>query len=361
MADDGWLPGDLYLAVADEPVVRPGRPICQGDVFIGLPVLRGAQEVKPQQWKTKASFKPDALSMLVAHPCSSRSNATHRLKDDITLAPVIPVPVGWGAPWSGYYELFPLPGLRGDADFVADLSRGFPVRPEYLADRRAACLSLDGLAALLDRLAKNATRLEPAQVPGHFLSEAERLFFEFDLWELWTTHRGTEDGFQEWLDGPWGESSTRRRSLRMHFEEIRTSLEGTRGRRLKRAPRVGTSPPCGGAVISPLYRSSARAMPHGIYTSTGNVVARCETTDQALAAPNHLEAEEPESADEIAAIPFDDDGHACGPAIRGSTLPPQSVDAGLNGRPVTISAALRSERRSTRAASAGRTESAARP
>jgi hypothetical protein len=225
MADEGWLPEDMYLAAADEPVVRPGRPICQGDIFMGLPIVRGAQEVKPKQWKSKAGFKPDALSMLVAHPCSSRSNATHRLKNDITLAPVIPAPAEWGTPWSGYYELFPLPNLRGGTDFVADLSRGFPVRPEYLADRRVACLSLHGLAALLDRLAKNATRLEPVHVPGHFLSEAERLFFEFELWEVWATARGTEDGFQEWLDGPWGESSTRRKSLRMHFEEIRASLE----------------------------------------------------------------------------------------------------------------------------------------
>jgi hypothetical protein len=67
--------------------------------------------------------------------------------------------------------------------------------------------------------------LEPANVPGHFASEAERLFFEFDLWEKWFLARNTEDGFQEWLEGPWGSSSTRRKSLRLHFEEIEQFLE----------------------------------------------------------------------------------------------------------------------------------------
>lgn len=61
-------------------------------------------------------------------------------------------------------------------------------------------------------------------------------------------------------------------------------------------------------------------MTHGIFTSTGNVVAWYDTEDEALAALGELIAEEPEAAGEIAAIPFDDAGHACGPAIKGSEL-----------------------------------------
>ena len=68
-------------------------------------------------------------------------------------------------------------------------------------------------------------------------------------------------------------------------------------------------------------------MTHGIFTSTGNLVAWFETEDEALAALSDLVAEEPEAADEIAAIPFDDEGHACGPAIKGSSLLPQGADA----------------------------------
>lgn len=224
--DETWLPEDPYLERADKPPVREARPICQGDVFVGLPHVRAAQEGKSTQWTARASYKPSALTLLVAHPCSSRSNRTHRLKDDITLAPIRKRPKGFDPPWSGHFELFPLPGLLGGEDFVADLSTIFPARAEYLvAANRVACLSKEGLAALLDRLAKNATRLQPEHVPGHFMSEAERLFFEFDLWEQWVAAKGTEENFQEWLDGPWGDASTRRQSLRMHFEEIEEQLQ----------------------------------------------------------------------------------------------------------------------------------------
>lgn len=63
-------------------------------------------------------------------------------------------------------------------------------------------------------------------------------------------------------------------------------------------------------------------MSYGIFTSAGNVVAWFDTDDEARAALADLVAVEPEAADGIAAIPFDDEGHACGPAIKGSTLPP---------------------------------------
>jgi hypothetical protein len=66
----------------------------------------------------------------------------------------------------------------------------------------------------------------------------------------------------------------------------------------------------------------------GIFTSTGNLVSWFDTEEDALAALGELVADEPETADQIAAIPFDDDGKACGPAIKGSTLPPQSAPAG---------------------------------
>ena len=68
-------------------------------------------------------------------------------------------------------------------------------------------------------------------------------------------------------------------------------------------------------------------MTHGIFTSTGNLVAWFETKDEAMAALSDLVAEEPEAADEIAAIPFDDEGHACGPAIKGSSVLPRGADA----------------------------------
>lgn len=67
-------------------------------------------------------------------------------------------------------------------------------------------------------------------------------------------------------------------------------------------------------------------MTHGIFTSSGNLVAWFDTEDEALAALTELVADEPEAADEIAAVPFDDEGHACGPAIKGSTVLARSAD-----------------------------------
>lgn len=97
-------------------------------------------------------------------------------------------------------------------------------------------------------------------------------------------------------------------------------------------------------------------MTHGIVTSTGNVVAWFDTEDEALAALGDLVAEEPEAADEIAAIPFDDEGHACGPAIKGSAvLSPRGRRLSV----VTLAARL-SGSRSIRAASEQRA-SACRP
>jgi hypothetical protein len=222
MADD-WLPADLYLYRGDTAPVGGLRPVGQGDVFRGLPRVGAAFSPKPDQWKARVKAGDETLAILVAHPCSSRTTA-HKLKDELSFAPLKKRPAEWGPPWAGHYSFFPLPGLYRGEDYVADLSEIFPVRSEHLTDRRISCLRIDGLAALLDRLAKNSTRLEPADVPGHFGSEAQRLSFEFDLWEMWAEAKGVEEGFQEWMDGDWEETSTKRRSLRWHFDEIRAEL-----------------------------------------------------------------------------------------------------------------------------------------
>jgi hypothetical protein len=66
-------------------------------------------------------------------------------------------------------------------------------------------------------------------------------------------------------------------------------------------------------------------MTHGIFTSTGNLVAWFESEQDALAALAELARDEPEAADEVAAIPFGDDGKACGPAVKGSALLPKAA------------------------------------
>jgi hypothetical protein len=195
-----------------------------GDVFLGHPHVRGPREVKPGQWKFKAASKTDPLTMMVAHPCSARANTTGRLKDDISLAPIILMPKNFESPWTTHYELFPLPRLYERRDYAVDLSRAFPCAADSLDGKRIACLNDDALAGLLDRIVRNDARLETRQVPGHYAAEAERLQMEFDLWEIWVAGTGGEAGFQAWMKEEWMEGSTRVQSMRGHFEEMRAAL-----------------------------------------------------------------------------------------------------------------------------------------
>jgi len=41
----------------------------------------------------------------------------------------------------------------------------------------------------------------------HYVTEAQRVTTEIDLWERWVTETGAEDGFQEWLDEPFAGQS----------------------------------------------------------------------------------------------------------------------------------------------------------
>jgi hypothetical protein len=61
-------------------------------------------------------------------------------------------------------------------------------------------------------------------------------------------------------------------------------------------------------------------MTHGIFTSAGNLVAWFASRQDAVDALADLIRDEPEAAEEVAAIPFDARGHACGPAITGAEL-----------------------------------------
>ena len=232
-----FLPEESYLYRGDEPHIGGARPLTQGDVFVDIPLLRAAKPNSRHegQWLAQVKSGPNALGMLVNHPCSSRSRTTHVLKESVSVAPVVRCPTGFEAPWDGYYEYFPLPQLRGGEDYVADLSAICPVRSEHLEGQRLACLTSEAIAALFHRLAMNSSRLD--RVPDHFASEADRLHFEISLWETWATARG-EDGFQAWLDEEFGgqrledsegqpvagsaapTGTTRREALLWSYEEI---------------------------------------------------------------------------------------------------------------------------------------------
>jgi hypothetical protein len=199
------FPAEPYQYRDDEPHVGPARPLSQGDVFVNIPLLGPAQP-HPKQAGTWVAPKPrtgpKALGLFVTHPCASRSQTTSQLARVVSIAPVVKCPDRWGPPWDGYFSYVPLPGLRDGQNYVAKLNEVCSVPTEALAGQRIACLNEHGLKALFHRLAMNALRFP--ETPLHYQTEAERLTYEINLWERWTEHFGVEDGFQDWLDEPFG-------------------------------------------------------------------------------------------------------------------------------------------------------------
>jgi hypothetical protein len=61
-----------------------------------------------------------------------------------------------------------------------------------------------------------------------------------------------------------------------------------------------------------------KTMIYGIFSSSGNLIAWCESRDSALETLRHLVEAEPEAADDVAAIPVTETGRPCGEAILGS-------------------------------------------
>ncbi len=67
-------------------------------------------------------------------------------------------------------------------------------------------------------------------------------------------------------------------------------------------------------------RYAGKAMTYGIFSSAGNLIAWCDSQEAALKALRDLVDEEPEAADEVAAIPVTETGRPCGEAILASTV-----------------------------------------
>jgi hypothetical protein len=68
-------------------------------------------------------------------------------------------------------------------------------------------------------------------------------------------------------------------------------------------------------------------MTYAIFSSAGNLIAWCDSRDAALKTLRDLIAEDPEAADEVAAIPVTETGRPCGEAILGSTAVEQATAA----------------------------------
>jgi hypothetical protein len=220
------MPSDPYHAREEHPVAGGQRPLNQGDVFVNAPVAYGAK-YPPDSGGHKARIREGPV-ILLTHPCSARKGGSGRLNDLLSVSPVVPmtsIAEGWGPPWDGRYALFPLPALFGGQNYAANLAQTGMVNKGFLQDQRTAVLSLDGLAAFQHRLNRNNSRInEDIERTRH---RVEEYWLEFDLWEIWAEHNGTEDGFQQWLDEPskLRPESTRRQILKFDFEDVKAELD----------------------------------------------------------------------------------------------------------------------------------------
>jgi hypothetical protein len=198
---DAGYPAEPYKYRNDAPHVAPNRPLSQGDVFRDIPLVGGAVPDARHEgvWKPKSR---KGLGLFITHPCASRSSTTYRLHEYVSVAPVVKRPRGFEPPWDGYYDLCPLPGLRNGEDYVAKLNEACPVPTAALEGQRIAVLTVEGLVALFHRLAMNSLRFP--ETPTHYKIEAAKVTHEIDLWERWITKCRTGDGFQEWLNQPFG-------------------------------------------------------------------------------------------------------------------------------------------------------------
>ncbi len=226
-----WFPASPYLARADAPWAGGSRPINQGDVFRDLPIAYAVRHPLDDPPKPRVRSSP---GILVTHPCSSRSGSEGRLLEQLAVSPLVPRLKGapsWEEPWpwNSHTWAFPLPGLLDGEDYVVDLRRVGMVRREFLVEHRTAVLNLDGFAAFQARLSFSFTRL-PISVQA-VRQRAEAYFLEFDLWQLWTEHKATEDGFQPWLEqpSPVHPTTTRREALKADYDEIKAELEAELG------------------------------------------------------------------------------------------------------------------------------------
>ena len=227
MEAEEWIPeADFYLERADDPPVRPSRPLCQGDVLRDVPIAL-YRKFPPKRVGEYPTAANEQIAMLYGHPCSIYDGPHLALVQTVVVvAPAESYFRGqeWNFPWEGNLRLFPLPRLLGDKDYVADLGQIGVTRVEYFEGKRVACLNFAQLAAFQGRCARLVSRMDPP------LAEHKRrldpLWTEFRLWEEWSKGRGVSDGYQQWLDEPSRArpGATRRQMLGGAPDEVEAEL-----------------------------------------------------------------------------------------------------------------------------------------
>ena len=224
--EPGWFPAGSPFHALGASAADSARPAFQGDVFTGVPLVYGVAFPGESGGGFRVPKPRLKTVMLWPHPCATRTGNEGRLADLVAVCPVSRVSSAapdWRAPWEGRFSHFPLPGLEGGEDYVADLALSALVKPGYLTTRIAQ-LTIDGLVALQRRLAFAATRHDPGY--ERVRPRAEHYWTEFELWGEWIDLKGGADGFQPWLEQPSPErpGASRRERLLFDLEDLREEM-----------------------------------------------------------------------------------------------------------------------------------------
>lgn len=205
VADSDWLePPDLYLSRGAS--VEIDRPLFQGDVFAGIPILK-LPTTPPADPTALLELEPNPqLAMLVPHPCQCYNG--DNVRPYLTVAPVNPVEnyESFGEDRTGAKDKYALPdlpfqdehGVWHQGTHVADFGRLVSVPKKYFRlSSRVSCLSHQGLGLLSKRLALFQLR--------HPLELAEAMAFTAAEWnesylmQAWVRKHGKLKGFTKFM------------------------------------------------------------------------------------------------------------------------------------------------------------------
>jgi hypothetical protein len=203
--DTNWLDGagELYLQAGSS--VERDRPIYQGDVFAGVPVIRLPKN-PPAGSVVECPIETGAV-MVVPHPCQCYYG--DRLRPYLTVAPIKIVENydNFGEDHAGAKDKFalldlPLPGSSEGSwtaqSCVADLGRMFSVPGRWLKlESRAACLTHEGIGLLAKRVLGFQLRFPSTLAQTMVYTHAE--WNESFLMQAWVREHQRLNGFTTWM------------------------------------------------------------------------------------------------------------------------------------------------------------------
>ena len=203
--DTNWLDGDGDLYLQAGPSVERDRPIYQGDVFAGVPIIRLPK--KPPEGNAVELQVETGVVMVVPHPCQCYHG--DRLRPYLTVAPVKVVENydSFGDDHAGAKDKFalldlPVPARTTDGwvaqSCVADFGRIFSAPNSWLKlENRIACLTHQGIGLLAKRVLGFQLRFPTTLSQAMVYTHAE--WNESFLMQAWVQKHRELKGFTAWM------------------------------------------------------------------------------------------------------------------------------------------------------------------